>query len=387
MNVKENCDFQPKSPLNGYPSVVGGTTGGTLLKHLIEPIASHLKIPSSAVHIEAIRHGTQQKQNVCRLRIDTESYLLKQHDITTSVVEAGYTPFQIESTVLSLLHRNRCHVPKIIWKSERFHALLLEWCGELTLDAMAQSKPIPELKPVLHTVLMELCRVETVFAEHARQFEPYVFHFNLDATLQRLLEQGRKTLGYLAHFQGASMTSSQAAHLDTAWDVISNRLRTTPPTLDSLDYQGRNIMITERTPCFIDFASVGWDWQERRLAQYFNSIGANQEDANFISLLNRDLVDTYAAWVITHREACSPADIAARVDAHHLLFYLSVVHRLLQAVAQPEAPKNRILLQAWGDAQARFQRAITLIVNTHLSDDVYTTRIREILSAFHVHVL
>ena len=369
-----------------------------MLKHLIEPIAAHLKIPSCAVHIEAIRHGTQQRQNVCRLRIGTESYLLKQHDITTSVVEAGYTPFQIESTVLSLLHRNRCHVPKIIWKSERFHALLLEWCGELTLDAMAQSKPrfvnprkaglslLPELKPVLHAVLMELCRVETVFAGHARQFEPYVFHFNLDATLQHLLEQGRKTLGYLAHLKGASITSSQAAHLDTAWDVVSNRLRTAPPTLGSLDYQGRNIVITDKIPCFIDFASVGWDWQERRLTQYFNSIGANQEGANFVSLLNRDMVDTYAAWVITHREACSPADIAARVDAHHLLFYLSVVHRLLQAVAQPKMPKNRILLQAWGDAHARFQRAITLIVDTHLSDDVYTTQMREILSAFHAHV-
>lgn len=358
-----------------------------MLKHLIEPIATHLKVPPSAVDIEAIRHGTQQRQNVCRLRIGTESYLLKQHDIMTSVVETGYTPFQIESTVLSLLHRNRCQVPKIIWKSERFHVLLLEWCGELTLDAMAQSKPIPELKSVLHAVLMELCRVETVFTENARQFEPYVFHFNLDATLQHLLEQGRKTLGYLAHLKGASITSSQAAHLDTAWDAVSNRLQTAPPTLDSLDYQGRNIMITGEIPFFIDFASVGWDWQERRLTQFFNSIGANQEDANFVSLLNRDLVDTYAAWVITHREACSAADIAARIDAHHLLFYLSVVHRLLQAVAQPETPKNRILLQAWGDAQARFQRAITLIVNTHLSDDVYTTQIREIISEFHAYVL
>lgn len=357
-----------------------------MLKHLIEPIAAHLKIPSSAVHIEAIRHGTQQRRNVCRLRIGTESYFLKQQDITTSVVKAGYTPFQIESTVLSLLHRNECHVPKIIWKSERFHALLLEWCGELTLDAMAQSKPIPELKPVLHTALRELCRIETVFAEHAKQLKPYIFHFDLDVTLQHLLEQGRKTLGYLAHLKGASITSSQAAHLDTAWNAVSNRLRTAPPTLDSLDYQGRNIMIIGETPFFIDFASVGWDWQERRLTQFFNSIGANQEEANFVSLLNRDLVDTYAEWVITHRGACSPADIAARVDAHHLLFYLSVVHRLLQAVARPETPKNRILLQAWGDAQARFQRAITLIINTRLSDDVYTTQIREILSAFHAHV-
>ena len=347
-----------------------------MVKHLIEQIAAHFKTEVDALKLQPIQHGSQQKHNVCRLKLGSVNYLLKQHDITTSVVKAGYTPCEIESTILSILHHNGCRVPKIIWKSEDFHALLLEWCGELTLDAIAQSRPTRTLKPILRTTLMELCRVETVFAENTELLTPYAFRFDLDITLQRLLEQGRKTLGYL----GGSMTSSQTERLDTTWTALSNRLRTAPPTLDSLDYQSRNIVISDETPFLIDFSSVGWDWQERRLVQFFNSIGANQERANFVPLLNRELVDAYAEWVTSHRETCSPAEIAARVDSHHLLFYLSVIHQLLRAVAQPEVSESRTLLKAWGDPKVRYQSALRQLIHTDLSDDVYTTQIRETIA-------
>ena len=347
-----------------------------MVKHLIEQIAAHFKTEVDVLKLQPIQHGSQQKHNVCRLKLGSVNYLLKQHDITTPVVKAGYTPYEIESTILSILHRNGCRVPKIIWKSEDFHALLLEWCGELTLDAMAQSRPTRTLKPILRTTLLELCRVETVFAENTELLTPYAFRFDLDITLQRLLEQGRKTLGYL----GGSITSSQTERLDTTWTALSNRLRTAPPTLDSLDYQSRNIVISDETPFLIDFSSVGWDWQERRLVQFFNSIGANQEGANFVSLLNRELVDAYAEWVTSHRETCSPVEIAARVDSHHLLFYLSVIHQLLRAVAQPEVSESRTLLKAWGDPKARYQSALRQLIHTDLSDDVYTTQIRETIA-------
>ena len=347
-----------------------------MVKHLIEQIAVHFKTEVDVLKLQPIQHGSQQKHNVCRLKLGSVNYLLKQHDITTPVVKAGYTPYEIESTILSILHRNGCRVPKIIWKSEDFHALLLEWCGELTLDAMAQSRPTRTLKPILRTTLLELCRVETVFAENTELLTPYAFRFDLDITLQRLLEEGRKTLGYL----GGSITSSQTERLDTTWTALSNRLRTAPPTLDSLDYQSRNIVISDETPFLIDFSSVGWDWQERRLVQFFNSIGANQEGANFVSLLNRELVDAYAEWVTSHRETCSPVEIAARVDSHHLLFYLSVIHQLLRAVAQPEVSESRTLLKAWGDPKARYQSAFRQLIHTDLSDDVYTTQIRETIA-------
>ena len=346
------------------------------MEHLIEQIAEHFKTAVDTLKLEPIQHGSHPKHNVCRLKLDAVNYLLKQHDITTPVVKTGYTPCEIESTLLAILHRNGCRVPKIIWKSEDFHALLLEWCGELTLDAMAQSRQTSDLNGILHTTLMELCRVETVFAKNVELLTPYAFDFDLNITLQQSLERCRKTLGYLC----STMTASQTAHLDTAWTVLSNRLRAAPPTFDSLDYQSRNIVVSDETPFLIDFSSVGWDWQERRLIQYFNSIGANQEDANFVSLLNHDLVATYAAWVTTHRETCSPTEIAARVDSHHLLFYLSIIHQLLRAVAQPEAAESKMILKAWGDPKARYQSALMQLMNTDLSDDVHTTQIRELIA-------
>ena len=352
------------------------------MQELLEKIAKHFQINLTEIKVEPIHHGTLQKQNVCRLRIRAKSYLLKQHEITVPVTESGFTPFQIEKFTLSTLRKGGGLVPRVIWDSERYHTLLLEWRGDETLDSLAQRSSVSSIMPILQTVLTVLCKFEVFFAENVTQFKPYVFDFQLKETLQSLLEQGRKTIGYLEHLSKTPPTSSQAAQLDTAWTSLSNRLLDSSPTLDSLDYQAHNIVIDNDLPYFIDFASIGWDWQERRLVQFFNSIGAYQEGANFISLLNRELVNLYAEWVGKHRESRSVADVAAHVDGHHLLFYLSVIHRLLEAVARPETTENWILLRAWGDARLRFQRAISLIINADLSDDVYITQIRQTIGEF-----
>ena len=358
------------------------------MEHLIKHIAAHFETGTNALKLEPIQHGARQRHNVCVLRFDSEKYLLKQYDITIPVVDAGYTPLQIEAAVLTLLHSSGCQVPQLIWGSERLHALLLEWCGEFTLDALAQSheKSAESITPLLYTILRALCKIESCFTTRAVQFAPYIFRFNAQATLRDLLEQGKKVVGYLSHLNDRPMSSTETERFRDTWRAFANRLQAAPTTLGSLDNNARNIVIRDVSPCFIDFASIGWNWQEMRLVQLFNSIGAflisPSETGNFVSLLDRELVDTYAEWVSTHRESCPPAEVAARVDGHHLLFYLSVIHQLLQATAQPEVPANRILLEAWGDAQARFRSALTHITDIHLSDDVCTNRIREMIGCF-----
>ena len=359
------------------------------MEHLIEHIAAHFKTDASTLKLEPIQHGTRQRHNVCLLRHSTENYLLKQHDITTAVVEAGHTPLQIETAVLSLLHDNGCQVPRLIWRSEDHHALLLEWCGASTLDALAQrsKNSLQHLSPLLHTVLKALGKIETCFTTHAAQFTPYIFRFNARATLHERLERGKKVVGYLSHLSADSpMSAVQTETFTNAWNGLSNRLQNAPLTLGNLDNNARNIVVRDAAPFFIDFASIGWNWQEMRLVQLLNSIGAFlvslSETRGFVSLLNRELVDTYAEWVSIHRETCPPAEIAARVDSHHLLFYLSVIDQLLRAVAAPEATENKILLEAWGDAQRRFRSALTHIIDTDLSDDVHTNQVREIIASF-----
>ena len=337
----------------------------------LEPIAAHFHTSPNAIQIEAIQHGTRLRENVCRLIIGKESYLLKRHDVTAPAVEAGHTPLQTEATVLATLHRNGCRVPKVVWTSEPLQALLLEWCGEHTLDTLAQRHQGARPPAIVGRVLKELCQMETSFVENAEFLKPYVFGFDSRATLERLLEQGKRTLGYLL--------TPISTQVQNAWDALSVRLLDAPTTLGTLDYNARNVVVAGGKPTFIDFGSIGWDWQERRLVQLFNSIGAFTEGANFVSLLNRELVHHYATWVATHRETCSPSAIATRVDAHQLLFYLSVVHRLLRVVARPETADSQMLLHAWGDARARFQRALTLIATADLSDDGDIGRIRDMI--------
>ena len=358
------------------------------MEHLVKHIAAYFTTDTHSLKLEPIQHGARQRHNVCVLRFNTEKYLLKQYDITVPVVDTGHTPFQIETAVLTLLHDSDCQVPQLIWKSECLHALLLEWCGEFTLDALAQfhEKPAQSITPLLYTILRESCKIENCFTTHAVQLAPYIFRFNAQTTLRDLLEQGKKVVGYLSHLNNRPMSPAETERFTNTWDVFAKRLQHAPTTLGSLDNNARNVVIRDESPFFIDFASIGWNWQEMRLVQLFNSIGAflvsPSETGNFVSLLDRELVNTYAEWVSTHRETCPPAEVAARVDGHHLLFYLSVIHQLLRATVQPETTENRMLLDAWGDAQARFQSALTHITDIHLSDDICTNRIRGMIGSF-----
>lgn len=352
------------------------------MQNLLNKIVSHFQINPSEIKVAKIRHGNREKQNVCCLKIRGKRYLLKQHEITVPVTETGYTPFQIEKFTLSTLYKAGCLVPNVIWESEKHHALLLEWRGEHTLDSIAQRSSTSSIQSELNTILNILCRIEAAFSENCDLFRPYIFQFNVKDTLHNLLNQGRKTIGYLQELCKTPLTASQNEPFEAAWTSLSNRLLDAPLTLDSLDYQARNIVIESELPYFIDFGSIGWDWQERRLVQYFNSIGAYQDGANFVSLLNRELVETYADWVVHHRENCSVADVAARVDSHHLLFYLSVIHRILESTARHELKENQFLEQAWGDLRARFQRAISIIITTSLSDDAATNLVREMIRNF-----
>ena len=352
------------------------------MKELLGEIAAYFNVNPSEIRSQKILHGEREKQNVYRLRIREKYYLLKLHDISVAVTGTDFTPYQIENFALSTLYKGGCRVPQIVWDSERYEALLLSWCGDETLDSLTQNRSDRNLMPLLQTTLKDMCKIEYFLAQTSAQFRPYLFQFALKQNLHHLLEQGRRTIGYLGHLSKTPPTKTQIVHLDDAWNSIAKRLLSVKPTLGGLDYQAHNIVIDDQLPYFIDFGSIGWDWQERRLVQYFNSIGAYNQGSNFISLLNRELVDIYAKWVSEHRENCAMTDVVMWVDAHHLLFYLSIINRILEAVAKPEQPDSKILVKAWGDMQRRFKCAISLIIDVRLSDDKNTNHIRDLIAEF-----
>ena len=262
----------------------------------------------------------------------------------------------------------------------------MEWCGETTLDDRSQETPIDELKPIVQNTVRSFCQLEEGFAKTVDALSPYIYPLDYSVfsrdMLQMLLDQGRKTLDYLAWMKGEPMPADQARTLDTIWERLSNRLHRATPTLGTLDYNARNIVVDGSTPTFIDFGSIGWDWGERRLVQSLNSLGANRTNGNFASLLDGEIVKEYAGQVAEYRESGSETEISAQVDCHQLLFYLSIVHRLLQLTAQPEMAESKATLQAWGDPKARFRDAFALLTDSHLSEDPNTRHIRETIAAF-----
>ena len=314
------------------------------------------------------------------------AYLLKQHLITQPVAESIFTPFQTEIAALLRLHQAGCRVPELYWWSESARCLLMEWCGDTTLNDLAQETPIDELKQIVQNTVRAFCQLEEGFAKTAHALNPYIYPLDYPTFLRdmmgALLDQGRKTLDYLAWLKEEPMPSDQAGTLDAIWERLSNRLHGTTPTLGTLDYNARNIVVNGETSTFIDLGSIGWDWGERRLVQSLNSLGANRTNGKFVSLLEQEIVKEYAGQVAEHREDWSETEIAAQVDYHQLLFYLSIVHRLLQSTAQPEAAESKATLQAWGAPKARFRRALSLLTDSHLSEDPDIEHIRKIIAAF-----
>ena len=353
---------------------------------VIKQIAAYLHISPDQIQCVPIRHGTLERNNVWQLNAIGRTYLLKQHLITQPVGESTFTPFQIESAVLLRLHQAGCRVPELYWWSDSASCLLMEWCGDTTLDDLAQEAPIDELKPIIQNTVRAFCQLEEGFAKTAHALNPYIYPLDYPAFLGdmmgALLDQGRKTLDYLAWMRGESMPADRAETLDAIWERLSNRLHSATPTLGTLDYNARNIVLDGNTPTFIDFGSIGWDWGERRLVQSLNSLGANRANGNFVSLLEPETIKEYAKQITTYREGCSETEIAAQVDRHQLLFYLSVIHRLLQLTAQPEAAESKATLQAWGNPKARFQGALTLLTHSHLSEDPDIAHIQEIIASF-----
>ncbi len=351
------------------------------LSAIIKQISDHLRINPVNLQITPIWHGTLERNNVWRLAVDEKDYILKQHLIVQPIGKFAFTPLQIEIAVLAILRRAGCRVPKIVWKSEDDLTLLLEGCGEKTLDDLAQETPADALKPITRNAVQEFCRLELAFADCAEVIEPYIYPLGnpLHHTLDTMLDRGRKTMNYLAWLNGRPMPPDEQAMVNEVWEDMSNCLHGAAATLGSLDYNARNVMIDGDRPAFIDFASVGWDWGERRLVQSFNSLGAHRSGGSFVSTLNREVVGEYARQMAKAQGQADDVEIAVRVDYHNLLFYLSIVYRLLQATAQPEHEGNKSLLKAWGDAQPRLRQALALLAYSPLSDNPYAAQLRSIV--------
>ena len=161
------------------------------LSATIEKIADHLRVDAASLQITPVRHGKLERNNVWRLNTPETDYILKQHLIAYPLGKTVYSPFQIETAVLPILHRTGCRVPQVVWKSKIDSMLLLKACGENTLDDLAQASPAENLKPITRNAVREFCRLELAFADQAEVIQPYIYPSDspLDETLDGILDR------------------------------------------------------------------------------------------------------------------------------------------------------------------------------------------------------
>ncbi len=336
---------------------------------IIEDIATFFGVSVTDLHATPIRKLSEN--NIWKIEIGQRNFVLKRHFIHAPINGCKFTPFEIELNTLKVLKSKGCNVPKIIWQSDKKQSLLIEWCGNQTLDDMAQKQS--NWHPIVSQAISQFCYIEEAFKKSQENLTAYVFPVNQDKKLQEILGHCRKTIFYIIQASKKEKHSTHQKRIDQCWENISNYLFSKPKNLGGLDHNSHNILINQQKVFFIDFASIGWNWQTQRLVQSFNSLGTKQDTGNFVSLINPETIETYMS-------ISGQTKVHNDIDLHHLLFYLSIIHRILRATSQPNHPDSIRLYNAWGDLKTRLERAIHIIIKSNLSNNFEANTIRQIIA-------
>jgi hypothetical protein len=240
-------------------------------------------------------------------------------DGTTAARKAAApgAPVAGEAAALRFLRARGCPVPYVLAADET--ALLTEWVGDTTLDDALQAGEEVDGAALLSAVrsVSEALAAVVPSKEGARDA--------LAADLGAWAGAMPDALAWL----GASYAAEALA-------PVIERALACPPRPGSLDYTARNVVLSESGPVLIDFAAVGFDWDERRAAQYALSAGADRADGEFRSALAGEAVD--ASW--------DPEGI----DAHEVLL-LGIAAEQLRQVAVGRSSRARTA--AWRNIERR----------------------------------
>jgi len=351
-------------------------------------------IEEKDLKIEAIRHGSMTRNNVWKVHSDDgKKYIIKQfivlppeQHIEDKSAEPHYSQFTVESNILGLLKKEGCSVPDVIATDESNQTVALEWCGDLTWDDLCQDENVVDEKRYTRLAIEEFCYIERIFFENVSSVEPYVYPMDYQSYLRqtgaKLLYSARQCISYLAWLRDEPLTDSENRMVDESWNEISHCILNRTPSLGTLDYNARNIIIDQNQLTFIDFSAIGWDWSERRLVQYLTGLGAHIKGGNFVTLLDSEHTKLYAETMSKINSKLNPQELTALVDYHHILFYLTAITRLLGILKNPKERQSILLSQAWGDVEPRLARALSILVHESLSNDEAAMSIRKLLLTF-----
>ncbi|HEU5317592.1 MAG TPA: hypothetical protein VFX49_15875 [Chloroflexota bacterium] len=247
-------------------------------------------------------------------------------------IAAPNAPVTREAVVLRFLHSRGCPVPRVLAADET--TLLTEWAGDVTLDDALQEGGDVDggaLLAAVRSVSDALASATTVKPGAAEA---------LAADLRRWTAALPDALGWLG-----------LGPVPTLLGPVAERALECAPRPGSLDYNARNVVLSPSGPVLIDFSAVGYDWDERRAAQYALSAGADRPDGTFRSALTEVVVK--GAWD------------AEGIDAHEVVLLAIAVEQLRQ-VATGSARRERAA--AWGGVERRRESLLRLLARPLCAD-------------------
>ena len=364
-------------------------------EEIVKILKNVTDVEEKHIRFEAIRHGSLIRNNIWKVHFaDGKKYVVKQfivplpkqYILKDKSHKARYSQLSVETNILKLLRREGCPVPDVITSDESTQIIVLEWCGDITLDDLCQDESIVNKKRYTQPAIEGFCSIERVFSEYTNLVEPYIYPLDYQSHLhqigEKLLTSAKHCISYLAWIRNEPLTEAETKIIDEAWDEISYCILTRQPSLGSLDYNARNIIIYQNRLSFIDFSKIGWDWPERRLMQYLTGLGAHVEGGNFVTLLDAEYTKLYAEIMSKIDLTLTWQKLTALVDYHHILFYLAAITRLLGILQNPENRQSMLLSQAWGAVEPRLKRALLKLAYESLSDDEAAMSIRKIFMTF-----
>lgn len=269
-----------------------------------------------------------------------------------------YDLLAVETEVLALLGQAGCPVPQILASDPRTQFIFFEHCGDQTLEETHHPAYLPQ-------VIAGWCRIEQVLHQHQDRLLLLVAPQAQPSCLQEAWTQATaRALQGLEWLAGQCSTTPLLPSARQALQGICAFLAARAPSLGTIDYNPRNIVVdrVRGQVCFIEFAKIGWDWTERRLVQYTNTI-----KSGFGSLLDQDQVERYAGQV--------DGEGARALAYHHLVFWLNAAAMLGQALDAPE--EHAALGQAWAPLAPRLAQLVHCL-RRPLGADPWADTIRKV---------
>ncbi len=241
---------------------------------------------------QPIKHRNLTHPRVMRISYNDQS------DIILKICKTPDTS-KCEAAVLEILSAKGAHVPKLIDHDPR-GVLIMQYIDGSVLGCLSPCE-IEGSIPELMRTWRNLCNVW-------KEVEEALSHLNTPSPKENFVK-GMKGIG-----NWLCEKAPYPEHAERAWKDILEIAVSAPQRLGSLDYNPYNLIKTEEGYVFIDFETIGLDWNERRLWQY--------------TTLIRDANDK-PCWYPLLREKLSTDPVA---EAHYILFATMAIKRFKNPV-------------------------------------------------------